>query len=330
MKSRIMTIANPVCAAACALCLAVVAPGSAGADTPVRLALVEGLVQKYDPFKDIDTGDLTPKAPPPAAAVPAPASPPDSQQPPGKDAAAPDYAPAGDVQTAAIDNAGAVRNGPTKAVTINSNDPLLVHSIRTYHWNNGRGRKPGTIALRNADGQVFGPWPATGLPGQGNVRDAYWLVEPGALLPPGKYEIVDSDPATWATNKAAGGRGFVVLTYQKMAQAGDAPGTTGTGQPAEGSGFMSRTDAFAKAVAILIGDPYGRTEGEVAGNIREQAFHPEGPAGVCQDVGKPTWEFHVVVVTDNKDNFNNGVIDGYLALDAATGEIICANLPLLQ
>ena len=42
------------------------------------------------------------------------------------------------------------------------------------------------------------------------------------------------------------------------------------------------------------------------------------------------WEFHVVVVTAKKDQFNNGVIDGYLAVDPRTGKMLCANLPLLD
>ena len=44
----------------------------------------------------------------------------------------------------------------------------------------------------------------------------------------------------------------------------------------------------------------------------------------------PAWEFHVVVVTAYKDQFNKGVIDGFLAIDARTGKILCANLPLLN
>jgi hypothetical protein len=36
------------------------------------------------------------------------------------------------------------------------------------------------------------------------------------------------------------------------------------------------------------------------------------------------------VVTPNKDQFNEGVIDGYLALGARTGEMLCANLPMLD
>ena len=124
--------------------------------------------------------------------------------------------PVGDVQIAAIDNKGAVRNGPTRPVIINTPEPIFIRSIQTYHWNNGRGQRPATISIRNAAGEVFGPWQAAGIPGQGGVRNAYWRVEPGLVLPAGKYELVDSSPKTWATNDAAGNKGFVVIEFQSV------------------------------------------------------------------------------------------------------------------
>ncbi len=124
--------------------------------------------------------------------------------------------PVGDVQIAAIDNKGAVRNGPTKPVIIKPPEPIFVQSIQTYHWNNGRGQKPGTISIRSATGEVFGPWQAIGKPGQGGVRNAYWYVEPGIVLPVGTYELVDSNPRTWATNDAAGNKGLVVIEFQEV------------------------------------------------------------------------------------------------------------------
>ena len=124
--------------------------------------------------------------------------------------------PVGDVQIAAIDNKGAVRNGPTKPVIIKPPEPIFVQSIQTYHWNNGRGQKPGTISIRSATGDTYGPWQAIGKPGQGGVRNAYWYVDPGIVLPVGTYELVDSSPRTWATNDAAGNKGFVVIEFRTV------------------------------------------------------------------------------------------------------------------
>jgi len=94
--------------------------------------------------------------------------------------------------------------------------------------------------------------------------------------------------------------------------------------------FLSEQQARAKAVNILKGDPYGRTADEVAKNIKQIRFAQDGNTKACGARKIPAWEFHVVVVTADKDQFNNGVIDGFLAVDARTGKILCANLPLLD
>ena len=130
-----------------------------------------------------------------------------------------DYVPVGEVVTARIDNAGAVSNGPTQQIILDLDEPIVVHSIQTYHWNDGKGRPaPGMIALRSQSGEVYGPWQAIGAPGQGGVPNAYWRVEPEAVLVPDRYEVLDSEPETWATNDAAGNKGFVIIDYQKLEQ----------------------------------------------------------------------------------------------------------------
>jgi hypothetical protein len=94
--------------------------------------------------------------------------------------------------------------------------------------------------------------------------------------------------------------------------------------------FLSAQQARAKAVNILKGDPYGKTPDEVSKNIKQIQFAQDGNTRACGARKIPAWEFHVVVVTADKDQFNNGIIDGFLALDARTGKILCANLPLLD
>ena len=81
--------------------------------------------------------------------------------------------------------------------------------IRTYHWNDAQGVKPGQISLKAADGETYGPWQATGLDGQGGVSNAFWVVQPDLVLPAGLYTVVDSDPVTWSQNSETGGRGMV-------------------------------------------------------------------------------------------------------------------------
>jgi hypothetical protein len=94
--------------------------------------------------------------------------------------------------------------------------------------------------------------------------------------------------------------------------------------------LLSEQQARAKAIGILKGDPYGTTPDEVSKNIKQIQFAQDGNTRACGARKIPAWEFHVVVVTADKDRFNNGIIDGFLALDARTGKILCANLPLLD
>jgi hypothetical protein len=99
---------------------------------------------------------------------------------------------------------------------------------------------------------------------------------------------------------------------------------------AHGASLLSEQQAHAKAIRILKGEPYGRTTAKVAKNIKQVQLVQDGNTKACGAKKGSAWEFHVVVVTANKDQFNNGVIDGSLALDARTGKILCANLPLLD
>jgi len=94
--------------------------------------------------------------------------------------------------------------------------------------------------------------------------------------------------------------------------------------------LLSEQQARAKAIDILKGDPYGRNSAEVAKNIKQVQLVQDGPTKACGTKKGPAWEFHVVVVTANKDQFDNGVINGYLALDARNGKLLCANLPMLN
>jgi hypothetical protein len=128
--------------------------------------------------------------------------------------------PEGPVRVIAIGNAEVVQNGPRAPSRLRTTSPIFVKSIQTYHWNNGQGRTPGTIGLKAADGRIYGPWRATGQPGANGVANAYWVVHPQIVVPAGDYEIVDSDPWTWATNASAGNRGFYKMEWQAVRQDG--------------------------------------------------------------------------------------------------------------
>ena len=106
-------------------------------------------------------------------------------------------------------NGAAVHSGPTAAATFRLGAPAHVVRITNYHWNDGKGARPGLIGLRDeSTGKQIGAWPAKGAPGQGGVPDAYWIAEPAVTLGPGLYRVTDGDIGTWSRNAASGQRGF--------------------------------------------------------------------------------------------------------------------------
>jgi hypothetical protein len=91
---------------------------------------------------------------------------------------------------------------------------------------------------------------------------------------------------------------------------------------------LTETQARDKARQILMGDPYGSTPDEIAGNVKDAQMLTDGNTLACGAVSKPVWQFHVVVpspVTNPKTP-----IDGYLVIDATSGMFVCANLPMLD
>jgi len=101
-----------------------------------------------------------------------------------------------------------VINEPTAPTIFTISENRLIYSIQDYHWNNAHGKIPGEISLENENGDIFGPWPAEGSPGQGGVPDAYWTSYPDEEIPAGTYTIIDSDPESWSQNSATGGSGM--------------------------------------------------------------------------------------------------------------------------
>jgi tetratricopeptide (TPR) repeat protein len=108
-------------------------------------------------------------------------------------------------------NVYGVGNGPTAPATFTIRQPHVIASVMTYHWNDGRGTGAGTIALRDANGERYGPWSVTGTPGQGGVPNVNWTCAPNIEIPAGAYTIIDSEPATWSQNGQSGGRGIAVV-----------------------------------------------------------------------------------------------------------------------
>jgi hypothetical protein len=106
-------------------------------------------------------------------------------------------------------NDAEVSNGGTPP-TFDLDVPVTMAYLETYHYNGGSGTgQTGEITVQAADGTVYGPYATEGLPGQGDVPNAYWVARPGVELPAGSYTVTDSDPATWSQNAGTQGRGMV-------------------------------------------------------------------------------------------------------------------------
>jgi hypothetical protein len=104
-------------------------------------------------------------------------------------------------------NIQGVYSNPTAPTVFTINRPFMVTYVMDYHYRN-QGELPGTISLRHTDGTTYGPWQTSGREGQGGVPNAYWEVWPYAIIKPGTYTILDSNPETWSQNQASGGRGM--------------------------------------------------------------------------------------------------------------------------
>jgi len=98
--------------------------------------------------------------------------------------------------------------------------------------------------------------------------------------------------------------------------------------PLHAAGPLSEKKALAVAVDILKGDPYGDTDAAVIGNIRERRLVPARET-TCGGGNETVWAFHVVAARGPGDE-TPGPIDGWLVLNASTGEIVCAGLPFLD
>jgi len=120
-------------------------------------------------------------------------------------------------------NIGGVSSKPTKATVFTLSKATYITRIENYHYYNG-GKKPGTIAVQNSNGQKYGPWQAYGVIGQGGVQNATWVVQPKMQLPAGTYTVIDSDPSTWSQNGESKGCGFTTVWAPKS---GKQPTTEG-------------------------------------------------------------------------------------------------------
>ena len=128
-------------------------------------------------------------------------------------------------------NTDAVVGGPKVETSFTVKAPIFLRTLRTYHWNDGRGAAPGTMSLSGPSETKVGSWRTRGEPGQGGVANAYWIAEVNQRLEPGRYTLTTSNDQTWSTNVGVGWKGFYAIEYQnypEVAQPTPHPASTPT------------------------------------------------------------------------------------------------------
>ena len=150
-------------------------------------------------------------------------------------------------------NTGGVQNGAKGEVLMMTPTAVHVTELVTYHWNNGKGARPGTLTLKSMSGQTYGPFQAKGTSGQNNAPNVNWIADVNLQLPAGTYQLLDSDPATWSQNAATHGVGFAIIRGDRVTTAvapaptptkpAPAPTRTGTAAPSGGGGAQPTAPA---------------------------------------------------------------------------------------
>ncbi len=103
-------------------------------------------------------------------------------------------------------------NGKHYPFRVNKGYKVTIQSLTTYHYNGGKGKKPGYISLYKSDGKKPTKKIAK-YKALGGYKNQYWNVTMQKTLSPGNYCIVDSDRKTWSQNSGSKGYGFVTIRF---------------------------------------------------------------------------------------------------------------------
>ena len=170
-------------------------------------------------------------------------------------------------------NGGLVGNGGTPPTFSTNGKAYCLNGIETYHWNDGKGSKPGYLWLKRLSGPAGLPdrtsfFQALGSPGQNNVANAnsyvYTPMNPPIIID-GTYQCVDTIRGTWSQDAASGGNGFchvTVMAAMPASAAGAKPAaapltssapTKSVTTPSNNSSSKSVAIGIAAVVVIGIG-----------------------------------------------------------------------------
>ena len=142
-------------------------------------------------------------------------------------------------------NKSSVQNGATYAPLIELQETRTITRIINYHWNNGKGQKPGMISLVDESGRIYGSWQAKGTPGTNNAQNVNWEVTPNIELEPGAYFVIDSHMPSWSANAGSNYFGFSHVMY-------GSGGATSTESPNAPPVVKTGLDAFKRMEGYAI------------------------------------------------------------------------------
>jgi hypothetical protein len=166
-----------------------------------------------------------------------------------------------------------VSYNPPQITTFTLTTASYITRVWTYHYAATIGTKSPTVAFKDTtSGTVYGPWAQVGYysfagtlgatrSDPGNILgppDNYWMAYPGQSVPAGTYQVIDSDPTTWAYTSDLGNRG-VTWVYGYSLSGGGRDGGIDQAQSDAGA----RADAKDSSVADSPTDSSG---GETGGS----------------------------------------------------------------
>jgi hypothetical protein len=105
-------------------------------------------------------------------------------------------------------NSYGVSNG-AKLARLKAGKKLYIKSMDVYHWNGGKGKKPGTITIYKADSKYRIKSKIKTFKAIGTGNNTNWNITVNLTLPKGYYVIKTSSPKTWSYNSRSNNYGFI-------------------------------------------------------------------------------------------------------------------------
>jgi hypothetical protein len=161
--------------------------------------------------------------------------------------------------------------------------PYCFRQAITYHWNNAKGQRPGTIALQrlSGTGASLPPTPAIPSSGQGGAPNVNWLIDAPSGAPvvlDGVYACIDSSPTTWSQNQQTHGLGFCRVYAVKAIPVQQAPAVKSASTPAVSATAQVTTASAAVGVTLSGGCAGVARSYDRHGNLIGYVRYPGAPA----------------------------------------------------